>query len=471
MKCLSIWMATAMAVFRAYGQTSQTTAVPVNSQAPTYLYGGQASKLEGDVKRRGGDNFAWKGSGAVTWEVQIAKSGEYAVGLCHAAEPGAAGQELQIASSGGQLNYTVRSTEGAFRGNTAYEIVPVTGSLSLAAGKQTITLSITNAPAGKPLLAFRSLELTPLSAHAAIEADRQEARRSRASTEWLSQAGYGLMFHWTSQSIGRDGTNKPFAQAVADFPLDRFVEMVAATGAGYVLFTVGHAQPYCPAPLSSWEKYFPGKTTKRDLIAEMAQALNAKGIKLMCYFPTHVVGKYPNASSKEFTEMTSDILKEFGERYGEKIAGYWFDGFYQCFEKYPDFSFRDFYNVCKAGNSKRIIAVNSWIYPNVTEWQDYWAGETANPVGLPVNGTNARGPGQGLRYQALLIMEPYWVQQKVEMSKPQFEAQTLGDYISQCMKNGGAVTINLGIYQDGSVDPRAVDVLKEVRQRIRKEQP
>ena len=49
--------------------------------------------------------------------------------------------------------------------------------------------------------------------------------------------------------------------------------------------------------------------------------------------------------------------------------------------------------------------------------------------------------------------------------------QRLGDYISQCMKNGGAVTINLGIYQDGSVDPRAVDVLKEVRQRIRKEQP
>ena len=41
----------------------------------------------------------------------------------------------------------------------AYEFVPVMGSLSLAAGKQTITLSITNAPAGKPILAFRSLGL------------------------------------------------------------------------------------------------------------------------------------------------------------------------------------------------------------------------------------------------------------------------------------------------------------------------
>src|SRR5207244_6138860 len=111
MKCLSIWMATAMAVFMAHGQTPRTNTVQVNSQAPTYLYGGQASKVEGDIKRRGGDNFGWKGNGAVTWEVQIAKSGEYAVALCHATEPGAAGQELQIASGGGQLSYTVQKTD------------------------------------------------------------------------------------------------------------------------------------------------------------------------------------------------------------------------------------------------------------------------------------------------------------------------------------------------------------------------
>jgi hypothetical protein len=470
MKHFLIWMATSMAVFRAYGQTSQPNAVQVNAQASTYLYAGQA-KLEGDIRKRGGDNFAWKGSGDVTWEVQIAKSDEYAVGLCHAAESGAEGQELQIASSGHQVLYNLKPTQSVIRNGGKYEIVPVPGSLSLAAGKQTITLSITNAPAGKPMFSFRSLELTPLSAKSDIEADEAEARSSRASSEWLAKAGYGLMFHWTSQSVGKDGINKPFSQAVDEFALNEFVETVEATGAGYVLFTVCHAQPYCPAPLSSWEKYFPGKTAKRDLIAEMGQALNAKGIKLMCYFPAHVIGKYPRASSKEFTQMTSDIVKEFGERYGEKVAGYWFDGFYQCFEKYPDFSFRDFFKVCKAGNPNRIIALNSWIYPNVSEWQEYWAGEVADPVGLPVNGSNPRGGGQGLRYQALLIMEPYWVQQSAQMPKPKFSAQVLGDYISGCMQNGGAVTINLGIYQDGSVDPRAVDVLKEVRQRIRKEQP
>jgi hypothetical protein len=52
------------------------------------------------------------------------------------------------------------------------------------------------------------------------------------------------------------------------------------------------------------------------------------------------------------------------------------------------------------------------------------------------------------------------------MAKPRFTAQQLSDYIGKCKANGGAVTINLGIYQDGTVNPDAVNVLKEVRKRL-----
>ncbi len=188
----------------------------------------------------------------------------------------------------------------------------------------------------------------------------------------------------------------------------------------------------------------------------------------MCYLNAASLTKYPKASEEEFSRIMTEVVTEFGEHYKEKVAGYWFDCCYQAKEKYPGFSFREFFKTCKAGNPDRIVALNSWIYPNVSEWQEYWAGETANPVGLPLKGTTQEnGPGAGLRYHALLIMEPYWVQQKVEMPRPQFTAQKLGDYIAQCKANGGAVTINLGIYQDGTVDPHAVDVLKEVRKRIR----
>jgi len=36
------------------------------------------------------------------------------------------------------------------------------------------------------------------------------------------------------------------------------------------------------------------------------------------------------------------------------------------------------------------------------------------------------------------------------------------------MEQGGAVTINLGIYQDGTVDKKALEIMKEVRAIIRK---
>ena len=120
------------------------------------------------------------------------------------------------------------------------------------------------------------------------------------------------------------------------------------------------------------------------------------------------------------------------------------------------------------GNPERIIALNSWIYPAVTEWQEYWAGETASPVEVPVAGTVSRGPGKGLRYQALLIMEPYWVQEKKTIAEPRFTAEQLSEYIKKCMDNGGAVTINLGIYQDGKVGEKALEIMKEVKKRIRK---
>ena len=99
--------------------------------------------------------------------------------------------------------------------------------------------------------------------------------------------------------------------------------------------------------------------------------------------------------------MTTDIVKEFGERYGDKVAGYWFDGFYQCFEKYPDFSFREFFKVCKAGNPNRVIALNSWIYPNVSDGRSIGPGKpptpsdcrsTALPKSRPRRGIALSGP-------------------------------------------------------------------------------
>ena len=85
----------------------------------------------------------------------------------------------------------------------------------------------------------------------------------------------------------------------------------------------------------------------------------------------------------------------------------------------------------------------------------------------PVKGYMKDGPAPNLRYHALLIMEPYWVQIKPEVSDPKWTPEELTKYIRDCMAEGGAVTINLGIYQDGTVGKKALQVMKKVRIIIR----
>ena len=448
----------------ANAQNSDSS-ILIKSNKITYLYGTKAFTKEGKVARQNGDFMRFTGPAKMEWFVNVATAGTFQVNLTHGVKSASEGNHVSISAGKSSIGYSLIPTDGVW-GSGSYERILLKGILELKAGNQIVTLTIPESVKGDRIMDFRCLELIPVTAKSSIQADQKQAFLSRANSNWLSKAGYGLMFHWTSQSVNEDGSKKPYAQAVNDFDLNAFVEMVELTGAGYVLFTIGHAEAYCPAPLKSWEKYHPGHTTKRDLINEMAIALNAKGIKLMCYFPTHVVGKYKKVPANEFTKINHEVMTEFGKRYGKKVAGYWFDGWYQCFEQYPDFSFKEFFKSCKVGNPDRIIALNSWIYPAVTEWQEYWAGEAASPVALPESGTLKRGPGKGLKYQSLIIMEPYWVQAKAEMPDPRFTAAELSKYIRDCMERGGAVTINMGIYQNGTVGKKALEVMKQVKQQV-----
>jgi len=51
----------------------------------------------------------------------------------------------------------------------------------------------------------------------------------------------------------------------------------------YVIFTGWHAAMYLLGPSAAMDKWLPGHTTRRDLIGEIADALNEKGIRLIIY--------------------------------------------------------------------------------------------------------------------------------------------------------------------------------------------
>jgi hypothetical protein len=443
--------------------------IKLKSAKSTFLYSTKATHLVGNLIKQGGDYIEWNGNCEIGWPVNASATEKYDLFLIADIPMESKDMEFVFTHGSNSSKFILNPTSGPWgTDGKNFQRFKVLSEIMLTQGYQEVGLKSTVHATDKTLINIRSLELVPVSAYKSIENENKQALASRASTKWLTKAGYGVMFHWTSQSVNPDGSIKPYAQAVDDFDVKKFVKMVDETGAGYVIFTIGHAEAYCPAPLKKWEKYHPGMTTGRDLIAEISDQLKTKNIRLICYLPTHIVAKYQKVNGTEFSRINTEILQEMGERYKAKIAGYWFDGWYQCFEEYPDVSFKSFFDATKAGNKDRIIALNSWIYPPVTPWQEYWAGEVASPVAIPGNGFMKNGPVTDLRYQALLIMEPYWVQEKTDSPEPRFTSSDLSQYIHNCMKNGGAVTINMGIFQDGTVGEAALKVMKEVRQQIRK---
>ena len=325
-------------------------------------------------------------------------------------------------------------------------------------------------PSGKAQLRIRSIDIEPVLTTATAIQERQIAQE-RASTDWLARAAYGVMFHWTSESTPRHGPALPYPRAVDSFDVAAFAEMVENTGARYVIFTVNHAQPHCPAPIESWERIYPDSTTKRDLVGEIAQALEARNIKLMLYIASHTVGRLRVSTGAEYLRIHKEILQEIGQRYGARVAGYWFDGWYQTLEAYPEIDPHDLLPYVRAGNPARLVAFNSWVYPVETPWQDYWAGEVGDVVRPATSRYMTSGTAIGLQSHFLLFADAPWVHSlpDAEMEPLRFSDQSLIDFVRKNAEKEAAVTINLGIYQDGSIGEAARRQMTTLRQAIRGE--
>jgi hypothetical protein len=428
-------------------------------------------------------NTKWKADASLCWEVEIPGKDEYEVYLIASVPNGGDGTKITIETAAGKSDFTINQTSGPFPGGENFTVpealnferVKLAGSIELEAGKQVITVTTPDVEKEGVLLYFRSFELLPVSKKEIIAKEEERAKNARASVDWLVETGYGLMFHWTSKAPMPDGSIKKFEDAVNDFDVEKFANMVEETGAGYIYFPIGHAESYCPAPIESWERIFPGQTTKRDLLMEIADALNERGIRLMCYVNGPLGFGYPRyggatpETRQEFVANFKAILTELGTRYKDKIAGYWFDTMIAIFKDFPQMPFEDFFNASKVGNRDRIICLNAWIWPDVSPWQDYWPGEVQHPIAPPENGFMKNGPSPNLPYQVLLTMEKHeWGAKKSGIIDPKFTSEELSSYIKACMPNDGAVTINLSIYQDGTVGDKALQVMQGVKSEIRK---
>lgn len=439
------------------------------------------------------------GAGEVLWTVEVAEPGEYDLALCYSTTR--AGTPVTIEAGPSKVAFAAPVTEGYFyphpdgpaknpgdpdsdsfwtmREYYLFERVAVPGRIALVRGVNVVRLKVAGEK-GEEILRLRSLELTPAAQRAAVEADKQRARARRANTDWFADAGYGMWFHFLNLTVPRKGPPIPYEQAINALDVKKLAQTVVDCGPRYLIWAVNHGYPTCPAPIKSWERLHPGWTTKRDFLGELADALGKHGIRLMLYMNCPGIGRLvqqngtaldlPEYSEAEYATQLCDVFREFGDRYGTRVAGYWFDSWFQTTESYPNLPHEALFDAVKTGNPDRMVSLNYWAFPIETEWQDYWSGEITDLPAKPFKARYIRrGAGQGLQGHSAIRFDAPWyhIVQDKPMDLPRYTADQLADYIRTCQADRVPVTLGVGIYQDGTLGEQSVQVLKQLRQKIR----
>lgn len=312
----------------------------------------------------------------------------------------------------------------------------------------------------------------------------KEAKALHSDASWMGDIKYGFFFHWNSKSMPRRGEQKKYEEAVNSFDTKKFAAMVNDCGAKLVFFTTSWAEYYFPAPIQAINDILPGRTTQRDLVADLSDDLGKYGIKLILYY--HIGhGDTEWWSKQNFTPGNPGnlfinlerIIGEVSQRYGSKLAGLWMD---DGMGYYPNGApFDKITRAAKSGNKDLVICYNPWIFPKFTEFQDYYAGEVGlsvqsagkeNPY-LPIGGNGAftEGPQKGLQATYTGVLEPgEWthIYKDTDIEDPLFTTEEMVQIISESNKRKNLPMMNVRIYQDGTISPKTYELMKKVKQEL-----
>lgn len=310
-----------------------------------------------------------------------------------------------------------------------------------------------------------------------------------ANTDRFAACHMGISSHWTAQSkpVGADDW-LPFEETVNHFSPAKYVEQIAGAGAEYVIFTSTHALQMLAAPSATIDRIARGRTTKRDLIGELADACHARNLQLILYYNhscnsgddpewEYAVGYHARDKSQLASNLVG-IVRELSERYGARVQGWWFDS---CFSLDPrgvydsvttdmhgfQFPWEEFVAAAKAGYGERLVSLSSGMLTHFlySSHQDFEGGEANDLVGVP-SGRFTPDHLQGHRW--VCLDNPEWVHGRVRtpLARPRFKTESVADYVRTCNQSSVPVTFNVDIDRTGLFSPESLALLREARSRL-----
>ncbi len=310
------------------------------------------------------------------------------------------------------------------------------------------------------------------------------ANAGPGDTTFMTRGKYGLFMHYQyrillgySSGTQRLGTRplvpdtslmtyKEWNRFVDGFDVKGFAEQMKKAKIGWVMFCLDdHYFAWPCSPNSKFDYYTgykPGeKCSKRDLIMDVADALNAKDIKLIVNYaglngyqkePKILTGlgdtnrgnvgeKAP--PSAESRKKRLEILKEYADRFGTKIAGWWFDTPGKNSYDDPPYDWWAINSIVRNANPKAVISLAqggvSQMGPLVQGIDDYTGGDTWTKQDLiKLIPKNYPAKGGVLWHGKIYCGNVYHGQG----DSNQFTDQELITWIKTCNDQGGVCTLD-----------------------------
>ena len=333
-----------------------------------------------------------------------------------------------------------------------------------------------------------SIELGTVEAR---QAQLARAKEIRGDASWMVDGKYGIFVHWSSQSRGYNIAEKRadwFQKSVEMFDVELFADAVERTGAAWVTFTATHQGFYWPGPNAAVDAIAPGRTAERDLLGEIIEALDQRGIRTLFYLHTGYNGYDPKVwreavganeqDGKRFSKNIESILRECSLRYGEKLMGFGYIDGSQAWDYPLNPSWESWARAIRAGNPKAVVGFSFNRGTTVSPFNDLYVTDGGKELLSP--DPQLIGPARQLGDVTpawwFLMDEEGWFPNKPFNGKhgkgPVHSTEEYVEFFERMAAKKIPVTVNLIMTADVTDDheifnPKCIAVMEEVRKAIR----
>ena len=302
---------------------------------------------------------------------------------------------------------------------------------------------------------MKTLSLSLWAGWALLVSPSLLATPNNPNTDWFRDAKYGVFMHFLP------GDAAGLAR-VNSFDVERLAGQLESMGAKYFVITLGQNSGFFNSPNAAYNR-FTGfaageRCSTRDLPLALYHALQPKGIKLMLYLPCQAPNGDPVAQKgfglaqgpqdqpidSEFAKKWALVIQEWADRYGDKVAGWWFDGGYQ-WVQFNEQIGQIYAAAVKHGNPQAIVTFNPGVsLVHHTEAEDYTAGELNDPFKFVPESRWMKGS----QWHALTFLGSSWGQRNTRHPASQW-----AEWVKQVTAKGGVVTLDMGPNWDPKAGP------------------